>query len=147
MRCSEPAHMNSQMSIVKRCGVIFGLLLLSASLIVVFGGVATYAAVLHGDGTTTVEGAFVSFAPASTHPALSILDLVGYIVGLGPSAGSLLAWVAFGSSLVAGTLIVASYCVRRSAPPAIRFLALAAYCVTPILAVIVAFMTLYAVII
>ena len=141
------AHMNAQMSTAKRFGAIFGLLLVSALLIVVFGGAVTYTEVDHRDGTTTVEGAFVSFAPASSHPALSILDLVGYTLGLGPSAGSLLAWGAVGLSLVAGTVLVATSGVQRSAPATIRSVAVAAYCATPILAAVVVFMILYAVII
>jgi len=139
--------MKAQMSTTKRCGVVFGSLLLSASLIVLFGGTVTYTEVDHGDGSTTVEGAFISFAPTSPRPALSILDLLGYILGLGPSAGSLLAWVAFGLSLVAGTLVIVTSGIRRSALVAIRFLALAVYCATPILAATVVFMILYAVII
>lgn len=138
--------MKAKTNTAKRFGTIFGLLLLSALLIAVFGGAVTYTEVDHGDGTTTVEGAFVSFAPASPHDALSILDLVGYILGLGPSADSLLAWVAFVLSLVAGLLISTSG-IQCSTPAAICSLAVATYCVTPILAVIVVFMTLYAIIV
>jgi len=135
------------MSTAKRFGVIFGPLFVSALLIVEFGGAGTYSEVVHGDGTTTVEGAFVSFAPASSHPALSILDLVGYILGLGPSAGSSLAWVAVGLSLVAGTVLVATSSIQRSPPATIRSFVVAGYCLTPLLAAIVVFMILYAVII
>src|SRR4051812_20071638 len=112
----------NRMSTTKRCGIIFGFLLLSASLIVVFGGAATYTEVIHGDGTTAVQGAFVSFAPASPHSALSIIDLVGFTLGLGPSAGFLLACVAFGLSLLAGTLIIATSGIQRSALVPIRSL-------------------------
>ena len=139
--------MKSLSNAAKRCGAVFGVLILSELLIVLFGSVATYGRVVHDDGFTTVEGAFVSFAPDFPHPALSILDLLGYRLGLGISGFLLLACGSFGLSFIAGVLLVSSSGIPRSFSSPLRWLVLAAYCATPILAATVILMLLYAIVI
>jgi hypothetical protein len=139
--------MKPESSMLKRCGTVFGVLFVSVLLIALFGGAVTYTEVLHGDGSTTIEGAFTSFAPTHLHPALSILDLLGYFLGLGGSGALLLASVPFTLSFIAGVLLVSRSGIWHSSSRLFRGLVFAVYWATPILAVTVMFMLLYAVVI
>jgi hypothetical protein len=138
--------MKSKPSNGKRIGAVFGILFLSELLIFVFGGVVpSYTEVTHGDSVTSIEGAFASFAPTTAHPPFSILDLLGYMLGLGSSGALLLASVPFGLSFVAAGFLAFSSTVLHSSSQHLRHFVVAVYSATPILAATVVSMLVYAV--
>ena len=138
--------MTSRSKTFKRFGAVLGVLIVSALVIVVLGGSVPYTVVIYDDGTTTMEGAFISHVPASSEDVFSIIEILSYWLGLGSSRALLLACSAFGLSLVAGLLLLFSSSLGRSSHRPLRCLVIAAYCATPLLAAAVVFMFLYAVV-
>jgi len=150
---------------MKRCAGVFGPLILSVMILITFGGAITYtdpicfsctviASHEKGAAPTSIErtspmprkGAFASLAPKSPHDSLSILDLIGYCLGLGTSGSLLLVCGSVGLSTIGGILLVPSFSFRRLSTRPFRYLVVAAYGAAPILAVAVVVMLLYAVV-
>ena len=130
---------NHSVKTFKSCAGIFGGLLFSTLLILVPGGYVRYTT----DGTT-VDGPFSPLVPASADNPLSVLGVIGHLLGLGDSGALLLTCVSFGLSLIAGLILIFGTKSSVLCQSPFRLLVISAYCATPLLATVVVGMFLYA---
>ena len=133
---------------MKRNAIVIGVFLLSALVVVVAGSVVPFTRISFGT-VTTVEGPFVSILPQPSDnplddPFYSLIEILCHWLGIGAAHAPVFAlttlWLSFAATLV----LLFSARLRSFTSRRVRYLVFVVYCATPALAVAIAGMLLYA---